>query len=112
MAHIKTFSELNFTSLNGKNFEYTYKGSGMHGEVTFDDKNANWVILAGENKGMSGSDPYKAMTVSAGIFFVMWHESTNNITVVLTINENSEAVFASVVSPEEVEFDVAEFNIN
>ncbi len=109
MAKISTYPELNFTSLIGQRFEYTYKGSGMHGEVTFDNDNANWSILAGANKGMSGADPYRAATVSSGIYFVMWHEAANNITVVLTINENSGTVFATVVSPTEVEFDIAQY---
>ena len=82
----------------------------MHGEVVFDEINANWSILAGANKGMSGSDPYKALIVATDIYFIMWHESANNITVVLTINNSSGTVFATVVSPEEVEFDLADFN--
>ncbi len=109
MAEIKSYTGMKTISMKGRKYKYAYEGSGMVGEVAFDDEKANWRILEGANSGMYGSDDYRAMVISKGIFFIMWHEPSDNITVVLSINEKSETVVAAVVSPGEVEFDTAKF---
>ncbi len=46
----------------------------MRGEVTFDEDNANWRIIGGQNSGMSGSDSYRALLICEDLTFVVWHE--------------------------------------
>jgi hypothetical protein len=76
----------------------------------FTEDKANWEITAGPARGMSGSDHYLARIVDNGVYFVQWNEPEAKITVTLLINEQTKKVYGSVVSPSELEFDVADIH--
>ncbi len=96
-------------ALAGRTYEYTYT-SGMSVRLNFTEDKANWEITAGPAKGMSESDDYLARIVDDGIYFVQWNEPEAKITVTVLINEQTKKVYGSVVSPGELEFDVADIH--
>jgi hypothetical protein len=97
------------TTLAGRAYEYTYS-SGMSVKLNFTENKANWTIVAGPNKGASDSNHYMARLVKDGVYFIQWNEPVAKITVTILIHEPKQAVYGSVVSPEGLEFDVAEIH--
>ncbi|MEM8539355.1 MAG: MoaF N-terminal domain-containing protein [Pseudomonadota bacterium] len=93
--------------LAGRAYKYTYS-SGMAVELTLDENKANWAIVGGPNEGDAGLNDYLARQIEPDIYFIQWYEPDVKSTVTLVINERTKQVFASVVSPEDLEFDVAE----
>lgn len=95
--------------LSGRAYSYTYS-SGMAVELILDETKAHWSIVGGQYKGDAGSNDYLARRVEDGCYFVQWYEPDVKSTVTLVINERTKQIFASVVSPDDLEFDVAEIH--
>ncbi len=93
--------------LAGRAYKYTYT-NGMSVELSLDENKANWAIVGGPNEGEAGSNDYLARRIEDGSYFVQWYEPDVKSTVTLVINERTKQILASVVSPEDLEFDIAE----
>ncbi|MEM6831000.1 MAG: MoaF N-terminal domain-containing protein [Bacteroidota bacterium] len=92
--------------LVGNLYEYVYS-SGMTVKLMFTAERANWEILEGEAKGMTGSDKYEVKVVDNNVYFVQWHEPENRTTITLLIDEQKKKVYGSGVYPDMLDFDEA-----
>ncbi len=89
------------TNLSGKTIKHTWTEGPFAGagyETTITSENAlSWKAVAGQPKGMTGTETYTRADIAPGVVQLSWKEvATTGFTLVWTLNFNTMKVYGVI----------------